>query len=148
MIEEKREAIDTAMEFDFAHFGWGEPTAEEMERLQIDADYSSDFRNLLIEFRSIESDEDLIQFLHTCDSPRYLDLRRAYEALRFFDMPKPGYAPSEDYRGYFPNKEVLTDLAMKHSLCPIHFVDWAICFDDEDPECEQVRTIFPNNHDT
>jgi hypothetical protein len=30
----------------------------------------------------------------------------------------------------------------------MHFVDWAICFDDENPECEQIRTIFPHSHDT
>lgn len=46
------------------------------------------------------------------------------------------------------SKDNLSQLAMSFSLCPMHFVDWAICFDDENPECEQIRTIFPHSHDT
>jgi len=45
-------------------------------------------------------------------------------------------------------RDSLSHLAMKLSLCPLHFVDWAICFDDEDPECSQIREIFPDCHDT
>jgi hypothetical protein len=33
------------------------------------------------------------------------------------------------------------------SLCPLHLCDYAICFDDEDPECAQIREIHPG-HDT
>jgi hypothetical protein len=33
------------------------------------------------------------------------------------------------------------------SLCPIHNVDYAACFDDDDPTCAQVRLIHPG-HDT
>ena len=46
------------------------------------------------------------------------------------------------------SRDEVSELAMSLSLCPIHFVDWAICFDDEDPTCEQVRLIFPIGHDT
>ena len=43
----------------------------------------------------------------------------------------------------------LTDLCINDlSLCPIHLVDWAICFDDQPDDCSQVRAIFPDNHDT
>lgn len=45
-------------------------------------------------------------------------------------------------------RDHLTELAMSQSLCPIHFVDWAICFDDQPEDCSQVRAIFPNGHDT
>jgi hypothetical protein len=43
--------------------------------------------------------------------------------------------------------EEMTELALNMSLCPIHFCDYAICFDDENPECVQVRAIHPA-HDT
>ena len=45
-------------------------------------------------------------------------------------------------------RDSITNLAMTLSICPIHFCDWAICFDDEDPDCAQVRHIFPHSHDT
>lgn len=45
------------------------------------------------------------------------------------------------------HREELTELALSMSLCPIHLVDYAICFDDEDTECRQVRRIHPG-HDT
>ena len=38
-------------------------------------------------------------------------------------------------------------LALEFSLCPIHLIDYAICFDDETPECAQIRDAFPT-HDT
>lgn len=31
------------------------------------------------------------------------------------------------------------------SLCPLHGRDYAICFDDEDPECEAIRECFPGH---
>lgn len=33
------------------------------------------------------------------------------------------------------------------SLCPIHAIDYAICFDDETAECAQIRITCPS-HDT
>lgn len=44
-------------------------------------------------------------------------------------------------------REYITDLALSHSLCPLHLIDYAICFDDIDPECAQIRIIHPS-HDT
>ena len=44
-------------------------------------------------------------------------------------------------------REELTELSLSMSLCPMHFRDYAICFDDEDPECEVIRLIHPA-HDT
>jgi hypothetical protein len=45
------------------------------------------------------------------------------------------------------DRETLTEYALSVSLCPIHFVDYAICFDDRNEGCEQVRAIHPA-HDT
>lgn len=49
---------------------------------------------------------------------------------------------------YNTSRDDVSHLCMTESLCPIHFVDWAICFDDEDEECSQVRAIYPTSHDT
>ncbi len=46
------------------------------------------------------------------------------------------------------HRDQLSELAMELSLCPLHFIDWAICFDDANPECSQIREIFPYSHDT
>lgn len=46
-----------------------------------------------------------------------------------------------------PEREDLTALALEYSLCPMHFCDYAICFDDDRPECAAIRTIHPG-HDT
>ena len=48
---------------------------------------------------------------------------------------------------YDPGRETLTELALSLSLCPIHYCDYMGCFDDDDPECVQVRLIHPA-HDT
>ena len=51
--------------------------------------------------------------------------------------------------GYeYGGRDKMSQICMDLSLCPIHTWDWAICFDDEPIECAQVRTIFPNSHDT
>lgn len=48
---------------------------------------------------------------------------------------------------YQLDRESLTNLALSQSLCPIHFWDYAGCFDDDLAECSQIRFIHPN-HDT
>lgn len=48
----------------------------------------------------------------------------------------------------FGGRDMITDLAIRLSLCPKHLIDWAICFDDQAAECSQIREIFPNSHDT
>lgn len=45
------------------------------------------------------------------------------------------------------DRDELTEVLLRHSLCPVHRCDYAICFDDCDPECAQVRMIHPG-HDT
>ncbi len=52
-------------------------------------------------------------------------------------------------KGYkYGGRDKLSDVAMNLSLCPLHMIDWAICFDDQPIECAQIRTIFPTSHDT
>lgn len=41
----------------------------------------------------------------------------------------------------------LSDLRLNYSLCPMHAHDYAICFDDDDPDCAAIRAHFPI-HDT
>lgn len=43
--------------------------------------------------------------------------------------------------------ELMTSLLLDHSLCPMHAIDYAICFDDDEPACAAIRTIHPS-HDT
>jgi hypothetical protein len=45
------------------------------------------------------------------------------------------------------SRDDLTRLALDASLCPLHFIDYAICFDDDDDECLAIRMIHPS-HDT
>lgn len=43
--------------------------------------------------------------------------------------------------------DCLTELFLDNSICPMHRCDYAICFDDDDPECAAIRLIHPS-HDT
>jgi hypothetical protein len=43
--------------------------------------------------------------------------------------------------------DAITELCLKLSLCPLHLVDYAICFDDDDDRCAPIRLIHPS-HDT
>jgi hypothetical protein len=45
------------------------------------------------------------------------------------------------------SRDAITELALANSLCPLHFCDYAICFDDDDPECAPIRFIH-QSHDT
>lgn len=45
------------------------------------------------------------------------------------------------------DRESLTALALSLSLCPLHLIDYAICFDDDDDACRAIRIIHPS-HDT
>lgn len=49
---------------------------------------------------------------------------------------------NDEYR-----RDDVSRLALDYSLCPIHFCDYAICFDDDDAECAQIRAVFPS-HDS
>lgn len=37
----------------------------------------------------------------------------------------------------------LTELCLSLELCPLHRVDYAICFDDDDEECRAIRLVHP-----
>lgn len=41
----------------------------------------------------------------------------------------------------------LSMLRLDESLCPLHAIDYAICFDDDTADCATIRACFPN-HDT
>lgn len=45
------------------------------------------------------------------------------------------------------NRDELTDALLHFSLCPLHAIDYAICFDDDDDDCAYIRMIHPS-HDT
>lgn len=45
------------------------------------------------------------------------------------------------------HRETLTDIALSLSLCPLHLIDYAICFDDDDADCAAIRMIHPS-HDS
>lgn len=45
------------------------------------------------------------------------------------------------------HRDDLTAMLLDNSLCPLHAIDYAICFDDDDDECAAIRTIHPS-HDT
>jgi len=44
-------------------------------------------------------------------------------------------------------REYLTALRLAYSLCPLHAIDYAICFDDDDVECAGIRIVHPG-HDS
>lgn len=43
--------------------------------------------------------------------------------------------------------DFISQNALALSLCPMHLCDYAICFDDDDADCSQIRQCFPL-HDT
>lgn len=68
------------------------------------------------------------------DAPDY-----AYDTMRALLATIDAYPYSRDD---------LTKLLLDNSLCPLHAIDFAICFDDDDTECAAIRTIYPHSHDT
>ena len=45
------------------------------------------------------------------------------------------------------NRSDLSRLALELSLCPVHLCDYVACFDDDEPDCRTIRSIFPS-HDS
>lgn len=41
------------------------------------------------------------------------------------------------------DRELMTTLLLDYSLCPLHAIDYAICFDDDNDECLAIRMIHP-----
>jgi len=93
---------------------------ERINALLIDDDFAFDLREMLM---TLELPDDP-------SSPRTNDLALALESLRSLRTAD------------------LARLRLEYSLCPIHAIDFAICFDDDDAECAQIRSIFPDEHDT
>lgn len=89
-----------------------------------DIEFCGDVRNALMML-----DEDDATIIGEMESDRILDLARVLIAIRAL------------------SREDLTQMLLEHSLCPLHTRDYAICFDDEDPECATIREIHPD-HDT
>jgi hypothetical protein len=73
------------------------------------------------------------------------------------DAPAPTYdylrslLADIDARIAYPHDESarqrLSMLLLDNSLCPMHAIDYAICFDDDTDECATIRAYFPS-HDT
>ncbi len=99
-------------------------------------------RQLMIHWFDVEGSiqpfdvEHLTKYYETDQSEYDTDIETAYSILCDLDALVRGQA-----------RDALTDLALTHSLCPIHFWDYAICFDNEPETCSQVRIIHPS-HDT
>lgn len=162
LSDEHAAEIANAMNFDFAAYGWSrEAKADEITRLSRDGDFESDLRGLLIDLVNALPDDhwdnwdyrtiheipiDMAEWL--TEQQRHIDWdsrehpNMARPPMRFQDLLRAAYIISN-----LPRDDV-TRLLMENSLCPIHAVDWAICFDDEFEDCAQVRAIFPSSHDT
>lgn len=82
-----------------------------------DDDTSLLIRDLLIDDSTIDPD---------LDSPLAQTMR---DAIRLLDT------------------HTLSLMRLDYSLCPLHAIDYAICFDDDDADCATIRSCFPN-HDT
>lgn len=96
-------------------------------------------RSLLINYPDIAED----------DYPYEYDISRA--RMRELRLPELVEYLRGESKNYGMSRELATEVALAQSLCPVHFIDYAICFDDEvhgvNDECSQVRLIHPL-HDT
>lgn len=111
---------------------------DELDRISTDFDLYADIRTMLLMIDCSNNNlldfDDFASFYAAnrfdFESDRTTDHHRIFDILR--SMPRAQ----------------LTMLAIEHSLCPRHFIDFAICFDDDDPDCRQIRDCFPDTHDT
>jgi hypothetical protein len=153
--------LDKAMTFDFAGYGWSPPKAHDLDRLAIDDDFVSDVRGLLIDLANAFDASHWESWGGATDAPVNFDLAAwLTEQQRYINWSAREWPNSarptmrfQDLRRAHDvicslTRDDLSNLLMSHSLCPIHAVDWAICFDDEPEDCAQVRAIFPISHDT
>lgn len=93
-------------------------------------DISIAMRSLLI-----DRDDDCDDFPDA--APHLADMRAALAAIDArLDYP---YADT--------TRQTLSLLLLDFSLCPMHAIDYAICFDDDDADCAAIRALFPS-HDT
>jgi hypothetical protein len=107
--------------------------------------FSNDIRNLLL-MLEMPMTRELLPTLMPLDAPNdpaFADLdeiaqtalRAAYDAI--------AATISNEWK-----RHELTETLLAFSLCPLHAIDFAICFDDDDADCAPIRLIFPNTHDT
>lgn len=91
------------------------------------------YRELLITLMHDET-INLAEFAHLDQSQRrdLLELRDLLRSLIDYEFAR----------------DTLTTMLLDESLCPLHAIDFAICFDDDDPTCAQIRAIYPYSHDT
>lgn len=108
-------------------------------------------------------DHPLAYYIRDAIADRSCDLPLQIEPNPFFPNPIPAHPLAiaalddlmrrlfSDTFDFAPDelryRELITELALAYSLCPMHFCDYAICFDDEDAECAAIRHIHPA-HDT
>jgi hypothetical protein len=100
-------------------------------RTCLHSDSSTALRDLLIDRNYSPDHSNDNPLLNDPDYPIY-DFIRAMLAL--IDI-----APYQTDR--------MTALLLDNSLCPMHAIDYAICFDDDEPDCAAIRAIHPS-HDT
>lgn len=74
--------------------------------------------------------DDIDELMHNDQYSR--DIINAF--IPIFDMINQPESSMIQYRSI---------LCLKNSICPIHRCDYAICFDDDDDECAQLRAAFP-----
>lgn len=100
----------------------------------IDDDDAIDFatRSLLIADASLDDAID--------DAMRYDDRFRSIDRIRTALTLINALIDAAD-------AESLTRMRLDRSICPMHAIDYAICFDDDDDACAAIRAIHPD-HDT
>lgn len=85
----------------------------------------------LADTRILLCEIDFRESIDFCNSDARYELRNLIRAL----------IDDDHARGF------ISTLALEMSLCPMHLRDYAICFDDSDPDCITIRELFPD-HDT
>lgn len=93
-------------------------------------DFARALRDLLIDRTATPTDQPIAAL---ADPPAYI-----YDTLRALLAIIDAYPYSTEH---------LTKLLLDNSLCPMHAIDYAICFDDDEPDCAAIRAIHPS-HDT
>lgn len=84
------------------------------------------------------------------DLDRYLDLREMMTSDPDDDIQSDCPSDAHDQLRTLIlalSTDARSTLALDLSLCPLHFIDYAACFDDDDAECAAIRTCFPS-HDS
>lgn len=78
--------------------------------------------------------------LHPSDSIHSIDASELDRNDRRLLLELHTLLPTDDAAHLF-------ELMLSYSICPMHHIDYAICFDDDDPECAAIRIAEPT-HDT